>query len=111
MIETHHFAFLREVIKTETGIVLRDDQLDFAAKRLKPLCRQYNTLDTGVLISKAEDEGETELRRELLELVLENETIFFKGFEAFKFIRDVLIPQFSEGVPGSKKQLRIWCAA
>ena len=111
MIETHHFAFLREFIKTETGIVLRDDQLDFAAKRLKPLCRQYNTLDTGVLISKAEDEGETELRRELLELVLENETIFFKGFEAFKFIRDVLIPQFSEGVPGSKKQLRIWCAA
>ena len=111
MIETHHFAFLREFIKTETGIVLRDDQLDFAAKRLKPLCRQYNLLDTGALIDRAEDESETKLRRELLESVLEDETIFFKGFEAFKFIRDVLIPNFSDGVPGSKKALRIWCAA
>ena len=92
MIDTHHFAFLREFIKTETGIELRDDQLDFATKRLKPLCRQRNIGDTGALLERAKDETELELRRELLELILENETIFFKGFEAFKYIRDVLIP-------------------
>jgi len=111
VIETHHFSFLREFISAETGIVLRDDQLDFAAKRLKPLCREYELLDTGALLSKAQSEEETQLRREVLEVILENETIFFKGFEAFKFIRDNLIPQFSNGSPGQKKMLRIWCAA
>ena len=111
MIETHHFSFLREFIKAETGIVLRDDQLDFAAKRLKPLCRQYELLDTGALLSRAQSQDEVQLRREILEVILQNETIFFKGFEAFKFIRDSLIPKFSKGHAGSQKMLRIWCAA
>jgi len=111
VIETHHFSFLREFIRTETGIVLRDDQLDFAAKRLKPLCRQYEFLDTGALLSKAQSSEEIQLRREVLEVILENETIFFKGFEAFKFLRDDLIPKFNEGPSGAKKKLRIWCAA
>ena len=111
MIDTHHFAFLRKFIKTETGIELRDDQLDFATKRLKPLCRQRNIGDTGALLERAQDETELELRRELLEVILENETIFFKGFEAFKYIRDVLIPNFNQSTPGHSKKLRIWCAA
>lgn len=111
MIDTHHFAFLREFIKTETGIELRDDQLDFATKRLKPLCREKGIGDTGALLERAKDETELELRRELLEVILENETIFFKGFEAFKYIRDVLIPNFNQSTPGRSKKLRIWCAA
>ena len=111
MIDTHHFAFLREFIKTETGIELRDDQLDFATKRLKPLCREKGIGDTGALLERAKDETELELRRELLEVILENETIFFKGFEAFKYIRDVLIPNFNTSTPGRSKKLRIWCAA
>lgn len=111
MIETHHFAFLREFIKTETGIVLRDDQLDFATKRLKPLCRDFEIADTGALLDRAQVDTQSNLRKRLLEQILENETIFFKGFEAFKYIRDVLIPKFAEGPAGQRKELKIWCAA
>ncbi len=111
MLETRHFSFLRDFIATETGVALRADQLDFSVKRLKSLCRSEDIHDVSSLLEAAEASPDSPLRAKIIEVLLENETIFFKGFDDLKYLRDVVVPELESSESGQTRTLRIWCAA
>ncbi|NWH07957.1 MAG: protein-glutamate O-methyltransferase CheR [Alphaproteobacteria bacterium] len=103
------FAFLSNLLKRRSGLVLTPDKLYLVESRLMPIARKEGLADIAALISKLRQPGSETLQRAVTDAMTTNESLFFRDKTPFEHFEKVIVPSLLPSRP--QKRLRVWCAA
>jgi chemotaxis protein methyltransferase CheR len=103
------FDYLRNLIRSKSGISLSDDKVYLIESRLLPLARSHNFKDISELTAKVKLNNDPALIIELIEAMTTNETSFFRDLKPFQLFENEVLPHLVE--KSIDKKIRIWCAA
>lgn len=101
-------AFFADLVYRESGIVLGKDKGYLLESRLMPLARDIGVTTLKEFHDKVRYKITPELRRQIVEALTTNETLFFRDVSPFKFLQEEVVPQFRLS---KNRPVRIWCAA
>ena len=109
-IRPEDFNYLRDLIKSRSGLALSDDKAYLIESRLMPIARKHMMEGIEFLVKalKAEDTGD--LAIEVTEAMTTNESFFFRDVKPFHLFRDVVLPNLLKN-RAEQKKIRIWCTA
>lgn len=104
------FEFMRDMLKTRSGLVVTPDKIYLLESRLTPLARRIGLEGLDDLVAKIRSEKDAGLITEVVDAMTTNESFFFRDKNPFDAMENSILPALREA-RGDKKQLRIWCAA
>lgn len=109
-IATVDFAYIRDLVRTRSAIVLETGKEYLVESRLEPLARKEGISSVSELVSRLKSQGFGRLHAQVIEAMTTNETSFFRDTSPFDALRNVIIPEL---VAKRKKERRlsIWSAA
>lgn len=103
------FAYLADLLKQRSGLILTPDKEYLLESRLRPLIRSRGLTDFREFVSALRT-GDRSLANDVVEAMTTNETSFFRDIKPFQLVRNVVLPALLAARTGTR-QLRIWCAA
>lgn len=103
------FAFLRELLRRRTGVVIDDSKHYLVVARLTPIVRQRSIPSLDTLIDRLKSGGDPTLERDVLNAMMTHETSFFRDKSPFETLRRLLAELIERRA--MHRQLVIWSAA
>jgi chemotaxis protein methyltransferase CheR len=103
------FAFVRDLVRRESAIVLETGKEYLVESRLTPLARQAGCPDVNAFVSALQARFDPVVSRQVVEALTTNETSWFRDGDPFTALRSTVLPDLAERRPG--RHLRIWSAA
>ena len=103
------YDFLRRLLKERSGLDLSADKQYLVESRLIPLARRAGMPGIAELVAKIKGGAEA-LTTDVVEAMTTNETFFFRDKIPFDHLRETILPALVQA-RGSRRSLRIWCAA
>ena len=103
------YEYLRKLLKDRSGLVLSADKQYLVESRLVPLARKAGLPGITELVAKMKS-GAEQMVVDVVEAMTTNETFFFRDKVPFDHFRDTIVPKLVQA-RGSRRSLRIWCAA
>jgi chemotaxis protein methyltransferase CheR len=103
------YDFLRRLLKERSGLDLSADKQYLVESRLIPLARRAGMPGIAELVAKIKSGAEA-LTTDVVEAMTTNETFFFRDKIPFDHLRETILPALVQA-RGSRRALRIWCAA
>ena len=79
--------------------------------RLNPLLLRYGCPSYRDLYWMASGDRPQSVRRDLIDAITTNETLWFRDTESFEVLESNLLPRLGDAVRQGKPKARIWCAA
>jgi chemotaxis protein methyltransferase CheR len=104
------FDFIAALIKQRAGLVLSLDKAYLVERRLGSVAQRRKCSDLGQLIEIIRSEPGGEVARDVVDAVLTKDTYFFRGAEAFRSLRETVLPRI-QIQRAEQHSLRIWSAA
>jgi chemotaxis protein methyltransferase CheR len=108
--EPRDIAFVRELVRKRSAIVLEDGKEYLIEARLGPLAREEGFASIGALVAAAQGKPFDGLPRKVVEAMTTNETSFFRDIHPFDALRQLVLPEILASRRGTKR-LVIWSAA
>ena len=102
-------AFLAQMLRRRSGLILNQSKPQTIENRLAPVMRRFGFREMQSLIAELRH-GRDVLARAVTEAMTTNESSFFRDPTTFEQFRDVVLPGLTLRRAAIKK-LRIWCAA
>jgi chemotaxis protein methyltransferase CheR len=103
------FAFLRDLLRRRTGVVIDAEKEYLVVARLMPIVRQRRIPSLDTLIDRLRKGIDPTLERDILSAMMTHETSFFRDKSPFETLR-TLLPALVER-RAAQKQLTFWSAA
>jgi len=103
------YEYLRKLLRDHSGLDLSADKQYLIESRVLPLLRKAGLADIGELVKNIKA-GSASLTTQVVEAMTTNETFFFRDKVPFDHFRDTIMPEILQA-RGSRKSIRIWCAA
>jgi chemotaxis protein methyltransferase CheR len=103
------FAFVRDLVRRESAIVLDTGKEYLVESRLTPLARAAGAADVNAFVSGLQRSFDPLGRRQVVEALTTNETSWFRDNAPFATLRTEVLPALAAARP--HRQLRVWCAA
>jgi chemotaxis protein methyltransferase CheR len=103
-------AFLRQLVRTRSGIVLGEDKGYLLESRLTPLAKAIGLAGLDELTTRLKAEPAGQLARQVVEAMTTNETFFFRDIHPFECLKKMVLPDLV-AKRGTAKRLDMWCAA
>jgi chemotaxis protein methyltransferase CheR len=103
------YEYLRKILKDQSGLDLSADKQYLIESRLLPLARKAGMPGITELVQKMRS-GSTVFTSQVVEAMTTNETFFFRDKVPFDHFRESIMPEIIKA-RGSRKSIRIWCAA
>ncbi len=104
------FKFLNDVIKSRSGIDLKEDKLYLFESRLLPIAsRQGHDNLSSFVSSLMQSQPSETVIQQIIEAMTTNESMFFRDTRPFQWLKDIVFTELLEKRPG--QPIRIWCAA
>ncbi|MEI6239267.1 MAG: protein-glutamate O-methyltransferase CheR [Planctomycetia bacterium] len=103
------FAFLRDLLRRRTGVVIDDSKQYLVVARLMPIVRQRAIPSLDTLVDRIRKMGDKTLEKDVLNAMMTHETSFFRDKSPYETLRQLvttMIPKRS-----AHRQLVIWSAA
>jgi chemotaxis protein methyltransferase CheR len=104
------YDFLRDLLKSRSGLLLGADKHYLVESRLLPVVRRAGLGDLAALVRKLQQRDAESLVVEVVEAMTTNETFFFRDRTPFDHFRSTIIPALL-GARARERRIRIWCAA
>lgn len=104
------YQFLKEFLKTRSGLVLNDEKQYLIESRLLPVVRENGLDSISNLVSALKRPDAKVLETAVVEAMTTNESFFFRDKTPFDNFRQVMLPELIKS-RASRRKLRIWCAA
>lgn len=104
------FQALSALLRQRSGLALTEDKSYLLESRLMPVVRRRRLggiEELAHLVRKGSDES---LLVEITEVMMTNESFFFRDTKPFDQFRDVVLPHLQQA-RGDRKRVRIWSAA
>ena len=106
------FEFLRDFLKTRSGIVISTDKLYLVESRLTPVARDLGLGGIDDLIGALKRTTDEKLRIRVTDAMTTNESFFFRDQTPFDNLCDHVLPQLIEARKAKgQNRIRIWSAA
>lgn len=106
------FEFLKEFLKTRSGIVLSADKLYLVESRLTPVARELGFPGIDELIGALKNTADESLKTRITDAMTTNESFFFRDQTPFDNLKDhVLPPMIAARKAKGQNRIRIWSAA
>lgn len=106
------FEFLRDFLKTRSGIVISTDKLYLVESRLTPVARELGLAGIDELIANLKKTSDEKLRVKVTDAMTTNESFFFRDQTPFDTLRDHILPKVIEARKAKgQNKIRIWSAA
>jgi len=109
-ITPENYSFLQERIYSDSGIVLDETKLYLLQSRLLPIARKEKLETLNELCARLRAPSATVLRRQVVEAMTTNETLFFRDTAVFDTLKDKVLPALVEARRPART-LSIWSAA
>lgn len=108
-VSPEQFAFLRDLLRRRTGVVIDDSKQYLVVARLTPIVRQRAIPSLDTLVDRIRKFGDKALEKDVLNAMMTHETSFFRDKSPF----DTLARLVTEMLPkrAAHRQLVIWSAA
>ena len=103
------FAFLRDLLRKRTGVVIDDSKQYLVVARMLPIVRQRKIASIETLLDRVRQGTDPSLERDVLSAMMTHETSFFRDAKPFEALRRV-ITELAR-LRAAEKQLVIWSAA
>lgn len=104
------FNYVRELIRSKSGIALEDGKEYLAEARLSSLCRQMKIDSISTLVARLKANCADPLHKLAIEAMTTNETSFFRDLHPFEALKKHVLPSVLASRSASKS-LSIWCGA
>jgi chemotaxis protein methyltransferase CheR len=104
------FSFLRDFLRSQSGLDLADDKRYLVEARLTPIARRAGLADLTALIHAIRTSADARLKYAVVEAMTTNESSFFRDRVPFENFRNVMVPRMLQA-RAARRELRIWCAA
>ena len=104
------YDYLRQFLKTRSGLVLSNEKQYLIESRLLPVARKAGLQSIGALVAKLKEPGEAMLAEAVVEAMTTNESFFFRDKTPFEHFTQVMLPELMKA-RASQRKIRIWCAA
>jgi chemotaxis protein methyltransferase CheR len=103
------FAFLRDLLRRRTGVVIDDSKQYLVVARLLPIVRQRVIPSLDTLVDRIRKTGDKALEKDVLNAMMTHETSFFRDKSPYETLRQLV----TEMIPkrSAHRQLVIWSAA
>lgn len=106
----HHYEFVRQLLKSRSGLQLTDDKQYLVESRLLPLARRAGLTTIDNLIASVRNNQASVLADEIVEAMTTNETFFFRDKIPFEQFKTIIMPAIM-AARARQRRIRIWCAA
>ncbi|WP_370676876.1 protein-glutamate O-methyltransferase CheR [Pleomorphomonas sp. PLEO] len=104
------YDYLRQFLKTRSGLVLSNEKQYLIESRLLPVARKAGLQSIAALVAKLKEPRETALAEAVVEAMTTNESFFYRDKTPFEHFTQMMMPEMLKARASSKK-IRIWCAA
>ena len=106
------YDYLRNLLKSRSGLVLGADKHYLVESRLLPVVRKAGLSDLAALVQKLKGADVETFISEVVEAMTTNETFFFRDKTPFDHFRATIMPMLMAAREREReRQIRIWCAA
>ena len=105
-----HFAFLADLLRRRSGLVIGEEKLYLLETRLEPLLRRVGLPDLNALAGQLASTADAELEQAVAEAMATHETLFFRDSKPFEHLQSVGLPMLLSKRP-SGTTIRVWSAA
>lgn len=103
------YAFLRDLLRRRTGVVIDDSKQYLVVARLLPIVRQRRIPSIETLIDRVRVGGDATLERDVLSAMMTHETSFFRDRKPFDTLRGIITELVARRA--AERQLVFWSAA
>jgi chemotaxis protein methyltransferase CheR len=103
------FAFLRDLLRRRTGVVIDETKQYLVVARLTPIVRQRAIPGLDTLIDRIRKSGDKSLEKDVLNAMMTHETSFFRDTSPFDTLRSIITAMIPKRA--AHRQLVIWSAA
>jgi chemotaxis protein methyltransferase CheR len=103
------FAFLRNLLRTRTGVVIDDSKQYLVVARMLPIVRQRKIPSIETLLDRVRHGTDPSLERDVLSAMMTHETSFFRDLKPFEALKSIVAELAV--ARAADKQLVIWSAA
>jgi len=104
------FAYLRDLLRRRTGVVIDGTKEYLVVARLLPIVRQRKIPGLDALIDRVRRGLDPSLERDVLSAMMTHETSFFRDKSPFETLRTIVIPELVAR-RAATRQLTFWSAA
>ncbi len=104
------FAYLRDMLKDRSGLIVTEEKQYLLESRLMPLARKTGMPSLSELVAALRAPDGEQLRKDATEAMTINESFFFRDKTPFENFSDVIVPALTESRAATRR-LRVWCAA
>jgi chemotaxis protein methyltransferase CheR len=109
-LSAHEFAFVCDLVRRESAIVLGPGKEYLVETRLLPLARRAGSSTVSEFVTRAQHRPDPGVHQGIVEALTTNETSWFRDQEPFAVLRDVVLPELRAARPDGHS-LRVWSAA
>jgi chemotaxis protein methyltransferase CheR len=109
-ISNDNYTFLQQHVYRESGIVLDATKQYLLEARLTPIARRAGVETVNDLCNLMRSLQRADLRKDVVEAMTTNETLFFRDLAPFEALKNKVLPHFKEKNKDSKT-ISIWSAA
>ena len=102
-------AYLAQMLRRRSGLVLTQPKSEALENRLAPVVRRFGFKDAEALVNELRH-GRDALARAVTEAMTTNESSFFRDWAVFEHFRNKILPALL-AQRAATKRLRIWSAA
>ncbi|MDZ4741607.1 MAG: protein-glutamate O-methyltransferase CheR [Alphaproteobacteria bacterium] len=102
-------AFIAQMLKRRSGLIVTADKTYLLESRLGPVARKHGLTNLDAIVAKLRA-GDEPLARSVTEAMTTNESFFFRDRTPFDHFEKIMLPALTK-VRLSQRKLRIWCAA
>jgi chemotaxis protein methyltransferase CheR len=104
------FDYLRQLLRTRSGLVLSAEKQYLAESRLLPVARKHGLAGLTELVAKLKTAATAPLGTDVVEAMTTNESFFFRDKVPFDHFHDTIMPALL-AARAREKRIRIWCTA
>jgi chemotaxis protein methyltransferase CheR len=103
------FAYVRDLVRRESAIVLETGKEYLVESRLIPLARAAGQADVDAYVTGLKARFNPAATKQVVEALTTNETSWFRDGDPFSTLRTTVFPELAKARPN--RQLRVWSAA
>lgn len=104
------FAYLRRLVRENSGVTLYTHKVYLAELHLKQLATSSGFDSIPLLVAHLRSKNFSSLHKTVIEVLVNYETTFFRDFHPFETLKKFVFPALIEKRKKERK-LNIWCAA
>ncbi|HEY9566653.1 MAG TPA: protein-glutamate O-methyltransferase [Thalassobaculum sp.] len=104
------FQMMATMLKEQSGLMITPEKAYLVENRLQPVARRWGFANLDQLVGALRTRPDGKLRKDVVDAMTTNESLFFRDIKPFDLMRDVVLPPLLTA-RASTKRIRIWSAA